>query len=102
MLSGKLVLLTGSTGVIGKEIALGLVKQGNEVILPYRNQLKANEIESFLKSKVPECKIHLEYVDFESLQSLHIWLQEIPNKYPSKFSLNDVQYLLCLILISMI
>ena len=85
MATGKLALVTGSTGVIGTEIALGLVKQGIEVILPYRNHLKGKETECFLKSKVPECKIHLEYVDFESLSSLKLWLQDIPNRYPSMF-----------------
>lgn len=86
MATGKLALVTGSTGVIGTEIALGLVKQGIEVILPYRNHLKAEETESFLKNKVPGCKIHLEYVDFESLSNLKLWIQEIPSRYPSTFS----------------
>ena len=43
--SGKVAVLTGSTGEIGREIALGLAKSGSisDLILPYRDKVKIDQ-----------------------------------------------------------
>lgn len=43
-MDGKVVVITGATGGIGKETARDLVKRGARVILACRNDDKANEV----------------------------------------------------------
>jgi len=56
-LKGKTALVTGSSGGIGKEIALALAKEGADIILASRNvpnmEAVAREIESFGQRAVP-------------------------------------------------
>ena len=68
-MKGKTIIITGASSGVGKESAIDLVKQGAQVILACRNELKTNEA---MKSLTEEEKkltkfIKLDLCDFDSI-----------------------------------
>ena len=68
--SGKLAVITGATGGLGLETALGLVGAGAEVILAGRNPTKGRNAEALIRQKHKNAKVRFELADNASLLSI--------------------------------
>lgn len=68
--SGKLAIITGATGGLGLETALGLVGAGAEVILAGRNPTKGRNAEKLILQKYKNAKVRFELADMASLTSI--------------------------------
>lgn len=69
-LKGKLAVVTGATGGLGFETALGLAEAGAKVILVGRNDTKGKEALEKIKSTCPAADIIFEKADLGSLKSI--------------------------------
>jgi NAD(P)-dependent dehydrogenase (short-subunit alcohol dehydrogenase family) len=73
-LKGKIALITGSTGGIGKETARGLLERGIKTILTARDPKKLEELKKdFLKGGIPEdllLGICLDLSDLDTLKNI--------------------------------
>jgi NAD(P)-dependent dehydrogenase (short-subunit alcohol dehydrogenase family) len=68
--SGKLAIITGATGGLGFETALGLVEAGAEVILAGRNPAKGRQAEALIRQKYKNAKVRFELADMANLTSI--------------------------------
>jgi len=68
--SGKLAIVTGATGGLGLETALGLAGAGAEVILAGRNPAKGRDAGTVIRGRHPAAKARFEMVDLASLASV--------------------------------
>jgi NAD(P)-dependent dehydrogenase (short-subunit alcohol dehydrogenase family) len=68
--SGKLAVVTGSTGGLGFETALVLAQTGAEVVLTGRNDAKGHAAIAKIHSRIPAAKISYETLDLASLASV--------------------------------
>ena len=76
------VLCTHS-GIIGREIAVGLAEKGFELVLAVRDEKKGQDLVRDLKSKGHGGRpISLELVDMAKLESLHGFVSRVSSKYP--------------------
>jgi NAD(P)-dependent dehydrogenase (short-subunit alcohol dehydrogenase family) len=69
-LSGKLAVVTGATGGLGLDTALGLAGAGAEVILAGRNPTKGRDAEALIRDRRPDAKVRFELLDLASLTSV--------------------------------
>jgi NAD(P)-dependent dehydrogenase (short-subunit alcohol dehydrogenase family) len=68
--SGKLAIVTGATGGLGLETALGLAGAGATVILAGRNPAKGRAAEDLIRQRHPNAEVRFEVVDLASLSSV--------------------------------
>jgi len=68
--SGKLAVITGATGGLGLETALGLVGAGADVILAGRNPTKGRDAEALIRQKYKNATVRFELADMASLKSI--------------------------------
>jgi NAD(P)-dependent dehydrogenase (short-subunit alcohol dehydrogenase family) len=68
--TGKLALVTGATGGLGYETALGLAQARADVILAGRNDSKGADAIRRIRSIAPAAKVRFEKVDLASLASV--------------------------------
>jgi NAD(P)-dependent dehydrogenase (short-subunit alcohol dehydrogenase family) len=68
--SGKLAVITGATGGLGLETALGLAGAGAEVILSGRNPDKGRSAMAFIRERHGSAKVRFEVADLASLASV--------------------------------
>jgi NAD(P)-dependent dehydrogenase (short-subunit alcohol dehydrogenase family) len=68
--SGKLAIVTGATGGLGLETALGLAGAEAEVILAGRNPTKGRDAEALIRGRRPDAKVRFELLDLASLTSV--------------------------------
>jgi NAD(P)-dependent dehydrogenase (short-subunit alcohol dehydrogenase family) len=68
--SGKLAIVTGATGGLGLDTALGLAGAGAEVILAGRNPTKGRDAEALIRNRRPDAKVRFELLDLASLTSV--------------------------------
>ena len=68
--SGKLVVITGATGGLGLDTALGLAGAGAEVILAGRNPTKGRDAEALIRGRYSDAKVRFELLDLASLTSV--------------------------------
>jgi NAD(P)-dependent dehydrogenase (short-subunit alcohol dehydrogenase family) len=61
--TNKLAVVTGATGGLGYETALGLAQAGAEVILAGRNHEKGRDAIRRIRQQAPSSKIRFEKVD---------------------------------------
>ena len=77
-MKGKIALITGSTGGIGKETARGLLERGIRTILTARNPQKLEELKNeFVKEGIPENLILGVCLDLSYLDTLQKISEEI-------------------------
>mmetsp|Transcript_19125 Transcript_19125/g.36848 ORF Transcript_19125/g.36848 Transcript_19125/m.36848 type:complete len:330 (-) Transcript_19125:216-1205(-) len=69
-MAGRVVVVTGATGAIGKEIALGLAAKGAELVLAARNVPKAQAVAKEITAKTKNSHIRVEQVDLCSPTSI--------------------------------
>jgi NAD(P)-dependent dehydrogenase (short-subunit alcohol dehydrogenase family) len=68
--SGKLAIVTGATGGLGLETALGFAGAGAEVVLAGRNPTKGRAAEALIRSRHRDAKVRFEVIDLASLASV--------------------------------
>ena len=76
-LSGKLAVVTGATGGLGLETALGLAGAGAEVALVGRNPAKGREAAALIRARHPGATVWFEQVDLASLASIKDFADEM-------------------------
>ena len=76
-LSGKLAVVTGATGGLGLETALGLAGAGAEVALVGRNPAKGREAAALIRARHPGATVWFEQVDLASLASIEDFADEM-------------------------
>jgi NAD(P)-dependent dehydrogenase (short-subunit alcohol dehydrogenase family) len=68
--SGKLAVITGATGGLGLETALGLARAGAEVVLSGRNPTKGRSAEALIRDQQRNANVRFEVADLGSLASV--------------------------------
>jgi NAD(P)-dependent dehydrogenase (short-subunit alcohol dehydrogenase family) len=68
--SGKLAVITGATGGLGLETALGLAGAGAEVILSGRNPAKGRSAVALIRERHGNANVRFEIADLASLESV--------------------------------
>jgi len=76
-MKGKTVVVTGSTGGIGKEIARALARMGATVVLGARDRAKAEATKSELAAETKNEHLHALVVDVSSLASIRSFAAEV-------------------------
>jgi short-subunit dehydrogenase len=76
-LVGKLALITGGSGTIGKAIAKGLVSQGASVVLTARRKEKLEQAQEALTGEVASADIHIIPSDVSKEESVVELFQRI-------------------------
>jgi NAD(P)-dependent dehydrogenase (short-subunit alcohol dehydrogenase family) len=74
---GKFAVVTGATGGLGYETALGLAQAGAEVILAGRNDTKGADASRRIMAVAPEVKVRFEKVDLASLASVRAFADRL-------------------------
>jgi NAD(P)-dependent dehydrogenase (short-subunit alcohol dehydrogenase family) len=69
-LDGKLAIVTGATGGLGYETALGLARYGATTILAGRNPDKGARAVARIQGQVPAAKVRFQLLDLNSLASV--------------------------------
>jgi NAD(P)-dependent dehydrogenase (short-subunit alcohol dehydrogenase family) len=69
-LDGKVAIVTGATGGIGYETALGLARHGAVTIVAGRNRAKGAQAVTRIQREVPAAKVRFELLDLASLTSV--------------------------------
>src|SRR5580704_15748543 len=78
--TGKLAIVTGATGGLGFETAVGLANAGAEVVLAGRNREKGRmAVERIIRS-LPAAKVRFELLDLASLASVGAFVEEMVAK----------------------
>jgi NAD(P)-dependent dehydrogenase (short-subunit alcohol dehydrogenase family) len=68
--AGKLAVVTGATGGLGYQTAIGLAQAGAEVVLTGRNAAKGHQAISKIRNQFPDAKISFEALDLANLASV--------------------------------
>src|SRR3546814_20395793 len=68
--SGKLAIVTGATGGLGLETALGLAGAGAEVVLAGRNPAKGRAADVAIRQPQADAKVRFEAVNLARLESV--------------------------------
>ena len=79
--AGKIAIVTGATGGLGYETALGLARQGATTILTGRNPDKGAQALSRIQREIPAAAIHFEMLDLASLSAIAQFAAEITRQY---------------------
>nr|WP_294509412.1 oxidoreductase [uncultured Rhodopila sp.] len=69
-LDGKVAIVTGATGGIGYETALGLARLGANTIVAGRDRAKGSRAVTRIQREIPAAKVRFELLDLASLASV--------------------------------
>ena len=69
-LDGKYAIVTGATGGLGFQTALGLARQGADTVLAGRNADKGEQAIQRIRQQVPKAKVRFQHLDLDSLASV--------------------------------
>jgi NAD(P)-dependent dehydrogenase (short-subunit alcohol dehydrogenase family) len=81
-LSGKTILITGSTDGIGKQTACKLAQMGATVILHGRDEERARSTAEELRRSLPAAVFEYAAADFSSLQEVRALAEDIRRRFP--------------------
>src|ERR1700737_3307690 len=81
-MEGKRVLITGGTGGIGKQAAIGLLERGAEVVIVGRNPEKTNAVVDELKKGTGNPKVDSLLADLSSIAEVKRLAAEVKARYP--------------------
>jgi NAD(P)-dependent dehydrogenase (short-subunit alcohol dehydrogenase family) len=81
MMKDKIVLITGSTDGIGRQIAIDLAEMGASVIIHGRNELKARDAMKDITRQTGNKKLDFVVADLASLAQIKKLAAEIRSKY---------------------
>ena len=82
-LDGKTAIVTGATGGLGWEVALGLAAQGATTILAGRNPVKGADALTRLTARVPGAAARFELLDLASLDSVAMFAARMASAHPA-------------------
>ena len=85
-LEGKTCFLTGTSGGLGKEIALELANRNCNLFLTGRNKNKINELKNIIKKSNDKIEIHYEIGDFNNMNDIKNIINKARNSF-NKFDL---------------
>ncbi len=77
-LDGRYAIVTGATGGLGYQTALGLARQGATTILAGRNPIKGTQAVARIQREVPGASVRFERLDLASLSSVARFAQAQP------------------------
>jgi len=69
-MEGRVVVLTGATGKIGKEIAMGIAEKGGSLILATRNVESGKAVAKEIMARTKNTNVQVEQVDLASARSI--------------------------------
>ena len=75
--TGKLAVITGATGGLGYETALGLARADAEVILTGRNNEKGHIAVEKILAAIPKANVRFEMLDLASLASIRTFAEKM-------------------------
>jgi NAD(P)-dependent dehydrogenase (short-subunit alcohol dehydrogenase family) len=78
-LTGKVALVTGSTGGIGLAIARGLAAEGAHIIITGRTEARIQEARATIQKTVPQANVRGVAVDFGKPEEVAALLREVAN-----------------------
>ena len=78
--TGKLAVVTGATGGLGYETALGLAHAGAEVVLAGRNRVKGLDAVDKITRALPAAKVRFEMLDLASLASVRSFAEAMVSR----------------------
>ena len=79
--NSRIVLITGATNGIGKEVAFELLAKGHHVILHGRSPKKVEKVVSEALDRVPDAKIDTILADFSSLDAIRGMAEELKARF---------------------
>ncbi len=82
-LDGKIAIVTGATGGLGWETALGLAQQGAMTILAGRNPVKGADALARLTAQAPGSMARFELLDLASLDSVAMFAGRVTAAHPA-------------------
>ncbi len=82
-LDGQVAIVTGATGGLGWEVALGLAAQGATTILAGRNPVKGADALARVLARVPGAAARFELMDLASLDSVAMFAARIADTHPA-------------------
>jgi NAD(P)-dependent dehydrogenase (short-subunit alcohol dehydrogenase family) len=80
---GKLAVITGATGGLGYQTALGLAQAEAEIVLTGRNDAKGREAISKIRRQLPDARISFEALDLANLASVADFAQRFATAHAS-------------------
>jgi NAD(P)-dependent dehydrogenase (short-subunit alcohol dehydrogenase family) len=80
--SGGVAVVTGATGGIGREIALGLARAGHHVVLIGRNRERGEAVLARIAAEAPQAKAELLIADLSLLATTREIGREIAERHP--------------------
>lgn len=80
-LDGKVIIVTGATGVLAKYVVEGLVKKGATIVFCYRNFDSAVKRQQEILSKYKDASINLEYLDLSDFNCVKEFCERMKENY---------------------
>lgn len=81
-MDGKVVLITGGTGGIGKQTAIGLLQLGAQVVVVGRNPEKSKQVVEELKTLTANPKVEFLLADLSSMAEVRRLAAEVKQRLP--------------------
>ncbi|MCX7983882.1 MAG: SDR family oxidoreductase [Bacteroidetes bacterium] len=81
-IQGKVVLVTGATDGIGKQVARELAERGASVILHGKSAERVDGTLSELRRRVRDATFYTAVADFTSLEQVHAMAEDILQRFP--------------------
>lgn len=82
-MNGPVAVVTGSTGGIGREIALGLAKADYRVVMIGRDPLRGAAAVDWIKAQVPTASLDLHLIDLSLLANTRALAAKLTQNHPS-------------------
>lgn len=73
---GKIVIITGGNGGIGKATALALAKRGGRIYLACRDLKKAEQVQMEIIENTGNTNVLIRYLDLSSFESIRRFVDE--------------------------
>jgi retinol dehydrogenase-12/retinol dehydrogenase-13 len=80
-LSGKIALITGATTGIGKQIAIGLARQGATVIIGARDRDRAEAARAEIREVAANPSVRIAEIDVASVASIRSFAQDVRARF---------------------
>ena len=82
-MNNKTILITGASGGIGLQSALGLAKQGANIVMVGRDKERTSQAVELVKTQTGNQSVSYLLADLSSIQEVRRLAQEFKDKYPA-------------------